>query len=211
MKKRIIGLLLHIANSSPPILGREEFYAIKTKLLERYGTFVRNDLQYIEKGCFACDGTGRYPAHYERGFCRRCWGSGLYEAFYVILRLYRLGDYEFHTPTKRQYVTAEDPARIPHVRGYIEHKRFRRYLSSECAYWLFLIYDRRTFRYVFGRSGHCSRKYTPLVITSNLLYRWRYGYRSWDRLKERCNRRIDAFRKRNEPIALDLHDDYFPF
>jgi hypothetical protein len=45
MIKRILGWLLFYANTSPPHKARQAFYALKTKLLHRFGTpLLESDL-----------------------------------------------------------------------------------------------------------------------------------------------------------------------
>ena len=47
--QRILAKLLHYANADPPI-DRDRFYAVKDRLLSRYGRFEGHELQEIKKG-----------------------------------------------------------------------------------------------------------------------------------------------------------------
>ena len=201
MKARIIGLLLHVANSSPPLLGREQFYAIKVRLLERYGRFVRNERQHIRKECWDCE-SGCYKCN------RYGVGGGVWDEFWVRLELWELGGYRFHTPRERTRVRPADWYDGSAIEGYIEHRRFKYYLPFECALWLFLIYDRPTFWGVFGYSAQCSWKLTPLVWANTLYFYWRG--RKW-RLSKWRKRIADRLRPKGLTVLKIEEPDDIPF
>lgn len=97
----LLGLLLHIANSRPPILREKAFYELKTALLHRFGARDGYDIQRITKTCYACKGTGIYRhEYYGRMLCNRCW-SGVYQDSLIKLDRWRLGGYAFHEPADR--------------------------------------------------------------------------------------------------------------
>lgn len=189
--KQLLGLVLHVANTSPPILGRSEFYKLKTQLLQRHGRLVAHDWQHIVKPCWGPDerGCGEKGCYRCR---RRMYKPGVWMEFYVWLERWQLGGYEFHVPRERvyQYEGKElDPRPYNVIEGYINHDRYPNYLSKECALWLFLIFWPSVFREVFPHSG-INLKYgrTPLVIIGHFCYLFESMRRrqyelahSWDR------------------------------
>ena len=55
----MIGRLLHIANSYPEAVDKKRFYAMKDRILRRYGRRDGFDIQHVAgKKCWSCDGTG---------------------------------------------------------------------------------------------------------------------------------------------------------
>jgi hypothetical protein len=58
MLKRLLGFMLHVANTRPPILRTKDFYDLKTALLHRFGAPDGYDIQRITKTCYGCEGTG---------------------------------------------------------------------------------------------------------------------------------------------------------
>lgn len=190
MKKRIIGFLLHWANTSPPILDDKGFYRMKTRLLEKYGTKIGVDVQHILKPCWNC----------EKG-CYKCntygIGGGVWDEFWSYLDLYTLGSYRFHVPRER---VRKEPKEDITVEGFIRHKPPNFYLYSEAFYWLALFFDRPLFKYTFGRSGHVSKKFTPMVILATMLFHLRYH----DSFKRRWKRRFEKLRNALKPKGLTI-------
>lgn len=202
MWKAIIGALLHVANSSPPVIGRRQFYDLKTSLLHRYGRLVTNEWQHIVKECWDC----------EKG-CRKCnrygKGGGIWDEFWVWLELWELGGHSFHIPRQRTY---SDPGAARQIEGYIRHKSFKYYLPKECAMWLFLLYDRKTFRDVFGNSGACGRRFTPMVVIGTAIFNWRMKDGVPRRLARRARTLIDRLRPSGLTVLkLEPPDEDIPF
>ena len=177
--KRLLALLLHIANTSPPLIkgNKEGFYRIKDRLLKRWGIHLAYDIQHIQKLCFRCDGTGD-DAWSEDVECRKCGGTGIYDEFWVILEKWKFGKYTFHSPWKRY--TRDDLKRagleVPDVRmieGYIQHESYPYHLAMECFYWLALIFDWGLFMDSIGRIGFTSGKRTPMVLLNNAIFKIR--------------------------------------
>ena len=50
-----LSWLLQRANAKPPAMTREAFFAMKDRLLRRYGQAVGTDLQHIALKCWSCD------------------------------------------------------------------------------------------------------------------------------------------------------------
>lgn len=164
MFQKIIGLFLHIANSSPPLGFRREFYQLKEKLLKKYGASCGYDIQHIRKTCRTCDGTGVYRHGGYREHCCRC-NNGVYEEFYVVLQKYHISKYLFHIPGGKIY----KPYYLrTTIEGYIQHNSYG-YLSDECFYWLALFFAPQLFIRAIGVVGFPCRRYTPMVILGNIM------------------------------------------
>lgn len=123
----MIARLLHIANSCPPANRnrKERFYAMKQRILQRFGTEDGHDIQYIPgKICFSCEGTGGL---YEPHGCWKCDGDGWFKStVWVVLKRWKLGKYTFHEPIKRHYRKPEEASSHdrPMIEGYVEHASY---------------------------------------------------------------------------------------
>jgi hypothetical protein len=149
--KQALGRVLATANAGASqwlYPWREEFYALKRTLLERYGERVGTDWQEITKACWGCEDCRNYgDDYYDRG--RRdgfvCGGSKVYSRRYIPLSRWKLGRAVFHTPGLAQ---EEKPAEAIKFRGVIKHRE----VSSEDARVAFaqlaLWFDRELFRNV---------------------------------------------------------------
>lgn len=175
--KRLLGFILHVANSSPPILRKGDFYELKTWLLQKWGTPDGFDVQHIQKLCWSCDGSGIYKHwRYGRIKCNRCY-HGWYQDDYIRLDRYMLGNFLFHHPVKRWpgYLASESFKALANITGYVEHTRYFGHMPSECAHWLFLVFRPHIFANVFGHTGHSWRGlrwYMPLCIIETVLFDW---------------------------------------
>ncbi len=130
MSERILARLLHLANSSPPICRRDEFYALKDRLLLRYAERLPKDqIQEIKKECW-----GRYQEGCPGPSCRRCGGSGVWDLFCVRLAVYQWGRYRFHRPIERRCRLSA----APDIIGYVKHKDYGR-KPREAVLWLYLL------------------------------------------------------------------------
>lgn len=123
MRIKILSWLLHHANRHTK---SEYFYAIKNRLLKKYGVHVRYDVQYIEgKKCNSCGGEGVHPKYgydgkiYDYADCYHCHGGWYKLPTWNILALLQFGKYQFHQPYKRVY--AKPLIEFPLIEGYIEH------------------------------------------------------------------------------------------
>jgi len=180
MKKFILSTLLHYANRSVPY-PKDDFYALKSMLLERYGDRVDDDYQHITKSCYTCDGTGKYYGYRGIDICWHCCGTGIYSNFYVILKKYQFGKYQFHTPSERKYIYSDkDLPKVNFIQGYITHKTPKYYLATECGLWLMLFYNRRVFMKMMRSSCACGPIMTPLVFIQKIVwfFKWK-EYRKW--------------------------------
>lgn len=132
---RILGRILHIANSDPHAVGKSAFYAAKSLMLTLYGVPDGEDIQHIEgESCWSCDGTGGL---YEPGGCYKCWGDGWYKRpVWVRLARYRIGQFVFHQPIERMY---EEPSREVKIIGYVRHPDYPRWLVRVCQLIVFAV------------------------------------------------------------------------
>jgi len=126
----ILIRLLRLANSSPPVARREEFYALKDRLLRRYATRDGYHVQEIRKECWGCEGSGSYG---DRA-CSKCDGTGVFDHFFVRLEVYRWRGYTFHRPVERRC----RPTAAPDIRGYVQHAQ-RGPWAAEATLWLCLL------------------------------------------------------------------------
>lgn len=178
MKTLILSTLLHYANRSVGYSDRDEFYAIKGKLLSKYGKRLEDDWQHIKKTCYRCDGKGTF--HPE---CRRpepCWWchKGVYEEFIVQLHKYQFGKYVFHNPQKKTDVKYEkELPKVKFIEGYIRHTTPKYHLADECMMWLFLLYNRKAFIRKLTRSQFLNNICTPLVALQYVCFFFRH--RQW--------------------------------
>lgn len=180
MNKQIVYLLadvLHCANSRPLHIKQREFYALKDRLLERYGTSDGFDLQHVIQECWDCEGTGKLymealhlgqETRIYAGKCHRC-NNGVYRQFWVRLERYRMGRHLFHRPRERYYNDPGLTLQHPVIEGYVRHREYRGHLPLEAAFWLFLVFEPKQFWGMFGHIGpHRAR--TPFCFLSNLFF-----------------------------------------
>lgn len=168
--RRLLGRLLHLANSSPPF-RKTEFYALKDRLLRRWGTRGGYDVQHIVHWCYACEGR---PTR-GRNRCWKCGGTGIFREFWVVLERWELAGYPFHRPVSRLSYRPDlaDQPTTGKIEGRIEHRHYPYYLSREASYWLALVYDRPLFWATFGHNGYPCWKWTPLVILASGVFQVR--------------------------------------
>lgn len=141
--EKVLSWLLHHANRE----GRNEnFYAIKNRLLSKYGKHIGYDVQFIEgKKCYSCEGTGehkKYDYHgrvYDVDACYRCYDGWYKRPTWNILQKVQFGKFIFHQPYQRAYKKPTDIATAI-IEGYIEHNRSKHGKLALSV--LFLIYER---------------------------------------------------------------------
>ena len=147
----LLSWLLHHANRQ---YHSPEFYAIKNRLLKKYGKHICYDVQFIEgKECHSCNGTGiyigtRWSAITWGKFvtyketCYNCYNGWYKRPVWNILARLQFGYYTFHQPYQRSYTKPDIGIKV--IEGYIEHNPSK--YSEFAAGILFLIYDRKTFK-----------------------------------------------------------------
>lgn len=178
----MLGWLLHLANRDMKMSCKEQFYAVKKTLLIKYGTKLGEEIQHIRKECRSCDATGVFKCEWkQREVCFSCNGSGVYEEYWTRLDKYKLGNYSFHNPTKRQYVYNPlfEQIALPIIIGYINHKTPKYRIGTEAMYWLFFIYDFNHFKKMFGTLGYHGNIRTPMVFFANLFFNVRQWKFDW--------------------------------
>ncbi len=182
--KNLIGWLLHNANAEPPFGQKQEFYALKERILRIFGTCASEQvnlftgelepiIQYQHfpaKECWHCT----RPRHWfcgdcdDFGKCCRCDGTGEYlPECWVELLEYQLGRFRFHKPRNKVYA---QPAHVE-FEGKIRHEVKPQYLAYECYLWLCLLFDQRQFFRALGRVATYGRIRwnRPMVILSTLV------------------------------------------
>lgn len=128
--------LVHYANANPS--DRSAFYAIKDRLLRRYGKPDGVDVQELTTRCWGwrddygdvigCDGR----------LCTKCGGTGIFSCRYVHLERYRLGKYVFHIPGKTTYYKPD----AVHIKGLVKHADYGEW-TEEAELWLYAMFDWR--------------------------------------------------------------------
>lgn len=156
----MIPKLLQIANSG---CRSPEFYRLKDKILHQRGKLIGYDVQYIEKECYSCGGTGIHNGYYGKRSCWNCT-DGIYSRRYYLLERWKFGKYVFHRPVKSCKWYECGPVTI---NGYIRHKIPQRHLAEECYLWLALIFDQELFKREMRESCWHHSAVTPLLIWRN--------------------------------------------
>lgn len=158
MKLLLLSYLLHHANRHTK---SETFYAIKDRILSKYGKQVGYDIQHIPgKVCHSCGGKGVHPKYsnmppykvYDWADCWHCIGGYYKLPQWICLARIKFGRYVFHKPLKREKAfknpfTTEnmgwEVADKPVIKGYIEHTRSR--ISYPAFLLMFYLYNRPMF------------------------------------------------------------------
>lgn len=159
----IAATLLHYANASPPH-WRQEFYALKSRLLKQCGTFRGTEVQEIIKPCW-----GPRKWNYEWGGydyqdcpgedCSQCGGTGIFDIRWVRLAKWEWCGFTFHCPIDD---TRVKPERVD-IHGRIEHKDYGR-ICDEAALWLLLLTGEWSlFKQAMTSSRACGWQRWPLL------------------------------------------------
>lgn len=138
LKQKLLAKLLHLANSNPPHPS-DDFYHLKKKLLQKYGTCQGGLIQQINKECYGyynpnwgdyggCIGTD----------CLKCDGSGVFETRYYRLIKWDWCGYSFLIPDDWKFVAPEEKL-YPDIVGHVEHKVTNYRLAREAHFWLYLL------------------------------------------------------------------------
>jgi len=124
----ILAKLLNLANRCR-YGNRSRFYDVKKRLLHRYGTRTKGQVQHIVNQCWG---------EYEEScgpLCRRCGGTGIYSEFWCFLERWEWGGFVFHVPMARVWFPPKEP---PEIVGRIQHEETG-WLGLEAALWLYLL------------------------------------------------------------------------
>ena len=179
---KILFWLIHHANRNTK---SENFYAIKSKILQKYGKNAGYDVQYF-KGikCNSCSGRGAHPKYswttgkiYDWADCYHCWGGWYRPAKYVLLERFQLGKYIFHQPKSTHY--SNDKIEVPitcRIEGFVEHKHSK--YGDNALTILYILFDFK--RWARMKIACCGNSYhyrwnTPYKIISNIIWISRHG------------------------------------
>lgn len=158
--EKLLATLLHYANSSPPC-NTTDFYALKERLLKRYGKLIGYDMQEIRKDCW---GSYSYREDNHIGCqgdcCRQCGGTGIYSIRWHSLERWEWCGFVFHRPAHTLYTKPETPVTI---HGRIEHKYLGR-IHGEAVLWLYLLTGEwRLFWHAMRCSRCCGWVWWPML------------------------------------------------
>lgn len=181
----LLAWLLTLANADPPFCRKREFYALKKRLLARYGRRTGHTWQEFTKYCYGCEGTGQYRRHWdddgEGDECRRCGGTGVYDLYWCFLERWELAGRPFYVFS---HVSRDKPNETEiGIKGKIIHTDHGR-AADEAALWLALLCDRPLFvRLLCGSRVYGPTWRYPLLSVQKLIY-------GLEDVVERCRRRL---------------------
>ena len=202
----IISWLLWHANADPGF-HRRDFYAMKDRLLARYGRVVGHDVQRIQQPCYGtswdmtCKGAG----------CPRCGGTGIWSERWVLLERWDLAGRTFHKP-----VGPAHPRAVDFIDGYIRHQPRNYRASRDAQLWLALLFDWRLFRRLLTTSRMARWQWRPLLALQSIVFE----VRLWTRVQRcHCGRRYFSLRTgwlicprcRAVPVGASIDDEDLPF
>jgi hypothetical protein len=178
---KILSWLLHHANR----LGKNMyFYQIKNQILNKYGTHLSYDIQFIEgKKCHSCHGTGEHYYYdndgeiYDTDVCWNCNNGWYKRPTWSILAKIKFGKYKFHKPFKRVYEKPDNTIEI--INGYIEHTPSK--YSEFALFILCLIYEKGYLKRWYKEAGNGWRVkwYLPRNYIYNLISLLKHGFKSY--------------------------------
>lgn len=168
----ILSWLLHQANRES---SSKEFYAVKSRILKKYGWHIGYDVQFIKgKKCNSCGGSGVHAKYgyngriYDYADCYHC-NCGWYKLpVWNILQRLKLGNYTFHQPWQR--VNEKPATEFPIIEGFIEHEPAEH--GEMALFILFLLYEKGYLKRWWKGAGHGwrSRWYLPASFIHNVIH-----------------------------------------
>lgn len=88
-----------VCNSADSWYKKQSFYALKSKILKKYGTESNFDLQTINRICNTCDGKGIFKSGWKLPeTCWSCHGDGIFSTKKIVLKRWILNGALFHEP-----------------------------------------------------------------------------------------------------------------
>lgn len=162
---RPLAWLLGLANAHPPLGCRREFYALKERLLARWGRVVGVDVQHLIDECY---GWGFNGCTYNR-YCK-CDGSGVFRERWVLLVRCEMGGRIFHS-RPRPFVSTPRP--MATIRGRILHRRVSAHAATEAQLWLALVFDRPLFWRILRMSRYCGWQWRPMLVLQTVVFELR--------------------------------------
>lgn len=221
-RARILAWLLVRANARMSSAShRTECYALKDRILRKYGARDGSDLQHIRQECWGYE----QAEGCEGKTCGRCRGTGIYSERWIELERWNVLGHVFHRPSDRWVCDPADVRALNVIEGRIRHESVKPHVAAEALLWLLLICDRRLFWRAFAHAGmRCGWYGYPLLVLQAALFRARMG---WHRLglppwrRCMCGRFIVrpfdrhvryACRRCSRPSSLAMEgDDDLPF
>jgi hypothetical protein len=184
---RPVAWLLHLANADAPTLHRRDFYALKERLLARWGTIVGEDVQRYRRECYGYGFDGC-----EGKSCRKCGGTGVFSESWVLLERWEFCGYTFHRP-----VGPTRPRAVDYIDGRIRHEGVDPRASHDALLWLTLLFDRRLFWRSLTSSRFNGWQWRPMLALQYLAFEIRSRVdrlKNWLRVRRcyECERRFIA-------------------
>lgn len=226
IRARILAWLLVRANARMSgAMNRTECYALKDRILRKYGVRDGSDIQHIREECWGYEQSDGC----EGATCRRCRGTGIYNERWIELERWNVLGHVFHRPSERYVRGPEHGHFINRIEGRIRHDSTTPRAAAEALLWLLLICDRRLFWREFAHAGMRSGWYGyPLLVLQAALFKARMGWQhaglpTWRRCScgrfiirpfengywMACRRCSPPIRK-NLALAMEVDDD-LPF
>lgn len=160
MRPRLVGWLLALANADPGC-HRRDFYALKDRLLKKYGRVVGEDVQRIVDHCW-----GDTQQGCEGKSCRRCGGTGFWRDRWFLLERWELGGRTFHRPAG-----PAKPRAVDYIAGYIRHNPRNLRACREALLWLALLFDCRLFWLALTSSRTHGWHWRPMLALQSVVFR----------------------------------------
>jgi len=171
MKATLVRLLSRLLWHANAVMGsssdRFAAYAIKERILRRWGSLVGEDIQHIKRMCYSCEGSGFYYADED---CWRCRGTGVYDEKWVRLERWEFGGHVFHRPIGNM---ARPMNGMVTIEGRIYHDDRNLAASRDALLWLSLVFDRGFFWREFRSSRGFRELWRPMLGLQALLFELR--------------------------------------
>lgn len=181
LKQKLLAKLLHLANSNPPCPS-DDFYDLKKKLLQKYGTCQGSLIQQINRECYGyynpnwCDYEGCIGTD-----CLKCNGSGVFDSTYHRLIKWEWCRYSFLIPDEWKWIDRGEKL-FPDIVGRVEHKVKSYRMAREAHFWLYLLAGEwGMLRNEFDGSHHVQCRLWPML---NLQRAWAKIYRPYKELRK---------------------------
>jgi len=165
--KFLAWLLWHANAVMGSSVDRFAAYAIKERILRRWGRLVGEDIQHIKRECYSCDGSGYYYAGED---CWLCGGTGIYDEKWIRLERWEFGGHIFHRPIGNMWPPMNG---MVTVEGRIYHTDRNDAASNDALLWLALLFDRRFFSQQLTRARGHRELWRPMLALQALVFELR--------------------------------------
>lgn len=160
LRLALLAWVMHLANQD----SCDQWFALKRRLLIRFGVRDGFDLQDLIKHCRECNGAGYISPDPDHRFrCRRC-RDGIYARTFNQLHRWQVQGWLFHTPERVYSQVAADYLRDEARSVITTVKQYRRgfpRLAREAQLWLLFVFDRHLWRSMMVVS--CYLKWWPIL------------------------------------------------